>query len=203
MHVLRKASRGHLGEAAYARLRAGAEASVALPGARAGLKRELRLLQDQLALYKRHIKALQESMVEVMRQIPEAACLTSIPGVAPVSAAVFLGSIGDVRAYRSSRQVLKLAGMSLVEDSSGMRHGYDRLSKSGRPLLRRLAFMLGLRAVRSDGLYRAEYQAMLVRNGGRKMPAVVAMGRRMLCLMFAIARERRAFTPAPPHAVGV
>ena len=96
-----------------------------------------------------------------------------------------------------------LAGMSLVEDSSGIRHGYDRLSKSGRPLLRRLAFMLGLRAVRSDGLYRAEYQAMLIRNGGRKMPAVVAVGRRMLCLMFAIARERRAFTPAPPHAEGV
>ncbi len=203
MHVLRKASRGHLGEAVYARLRAGAEASVALPGARAGLKRELRLLQDQLTLYKRHIRALQESMMEVMRQIPEAACLTSIPGVAPVSAAVFLGSVGDVRAYRSSRQVLTLAGMSLVEDSSGMRQGYDRLSKSGRPLLRRLAFMLGLRAVRSDGLYRAEYQAMLVRNGGRKMPAVVAMGRRMLCLMFAIARERRAFTPAPPIGTGV
>lgn len=114
--------------------------------------------------------------------------------MAPVSAAVFLGSVGDVRAYRSSRQVLKLAGMSLVEDSSSMRHGYDRLSKSRGRLLRRLAFMLGLRAVRSDGLYRAEYQAMLVRNGGRKMPAVVAVGRRMLCLMFAIARERRAFT---------
>lgn len=52
----------------------------ALAGARAGLKRELRLLQDQLALYKQHIEALQDSIVEVMRQIPEAACLTSIPG---------------------------------------------------------------------------------------------------------------------------
>jgi transposase len=117
-----------------------------------------------------------------------------------LSAAVFLGSLGDVHAYRSSRQVLKLAGLSLVQDSSGIRHGYDRLSKSGRPLLRRLAFMLGLRAVRSDGLYWREYQAMLLRNGGRKMPATVAMGRKMLCLMFAIARERRTFTPVPLQA---
>jgi transposase len=128
MHVLRKASRGHLGEAVYARLRAGAEASVALPSARVGLKRELRLLRDQLALDKRHIKALQESMVEVMRQIPEPACLTSIPGVAPVSAAVFLGSVGDVRAYRSSRQVLKLAGMSSGE-------GFQRDAARLRPAL--------------------------------------------------------------------
>jgi transposase len=104
---------------------------------------------------------------------------------------VFLGSLGDVHAYRSSRQVLKLAGLSLVQDSSGIRHGYDRLSKSGRPLLRRLAFMLGLRAVRSDGLYWREYPAMLLRNAGRKMPATVATGRKMLCLTFAIARERR------------
>ncbi|HEX6037618.1 MAG TPA: hypothetical protein VFZ20_06255 [Longimicrobium sp.] len=44
---------------------------------------------------------------------------------------------------------------------------------------------------------------MLVQNGGRKMPAVVAMGRRMLCLMFAIAREQRAFTPAPPIGTDV
>ena len=84
-----------------------------------------------------------------------------------------------------------------------MRLGYDRLSKSGCPLLRRLAFMLGLRAVRSNGLYRAEYRAMPIRNGGRKMPAVVSICRRMLCPMFAIARERRAFTPRPPDVTRV
>ncbi len=41
---------------------------------------------------------------------------------------------------------------------------------------------------------------MLLRIGGRKMPATVAMGRKMLCLMFAIARERRTFTPVPLQA---
>jgi len=113
---------GHLGEEVYERLRAGAEESVALPGTRAGLKREVHLLQDQIAMYNRQMKELQDGMAEVMLQIPEATCLMSIPGVAPVSAAVFLGSLGDVHAYRSSRQVLKLAGLSLVQDSSGIRH---------------------------------------------------------------------------------
>lgn len=53
--------------------------------------------------------------------------------------------------------------------------------------------------MRRDGLYRAQFEAMLERNGGRKMPAVVAMGREMLRLMFSIAKERRVFTPEPPR----
>jgi transposase len=172
---------------------------VALPGARAGLTRELRLLQDQLALYTRHIEAPQESMVEVMRQIPEVACPTSIPGVAPVSASVFLGSVGDVRAYRSSRPVLKLAADVAGGGFQRMRHGYDRLSKSGRPLLRRLAFMLGLRAVRSDGLYPGRVSGDAC--AGR--PAENAGGRSHGRADAVPHVRDRAFTPAPPRAVGV
>lgn len=203
MAVLRKASRNHLGEETYERLLAAAESTLALPGTLKSLKREVRLLLEQIELYRKHIHALEKAMTEVMGELPEAECLLSIPGVAPVSAAIFLGSIGDPQAYQSSRQILRLAGMNLVEDSSGIRQGHAHLSKSGRPLLRRQAFMLGLRAVRRDGIYRAQFEAMIARNGGRKMPAVVAIGRRMLRLMFSVARERRTYLPEPPQRAPV
>jgi transposase len=122
------------------------------------------------------------------------------PGVAPDSAAIFLGLIGDPRAYDSSRQILKLAGMSLVERSSGSVQGQPRISKRGKPLLRRQAFMLALRAVRSDGMFRARFEAHVARNGGRKMPVVVAVAREMLRLMYSVARERRPYTIEPPAA---
>lgn len=195
LQVLRTASRNHVGPDTYERLRASAEATLALPGTLASLTREVTLLLDQIDFHKRQLRTLEAGMVEAMRGLPEAEHLVTIPGVAPVAAAIFLGSVGDPTAYHSARQVLKLAGLSLVESSSGTKFGYQRLSKSGKPLLRRLAFMLGLRAVRRDGLFRAEHEAMLARNGGRKLPAVVATGRRMLCLMFAVARERRPFEP--------
>jgi transposase len=118
--------------------------------------------------------------------------------VAPVAAATFLGSVGDPQSYHSSRQVLALAGLSLTTNSSGERQGRDRISKEGRPLIRRLAFMLGLRAVRTDGLYRAQYEGLLKRNGKRKLPAVVAIGRKVLRLMFSVARAQRAYTAEPP-----
>lgn len=155
MRVLLSASRGHMGAETYERLRSAALSSVALAGARAGLRREIRLLLDQLRLHRQQLRALERTMEGVMAEIPEAACLMSIPGAGPVAAGMFLGSLGDVHAYRSSRQVLKLAGMSLIVSSSGTRVGNERLSKHGRPILRRLSFMLGLRAVRSDGLLRA------------------------------------------------
>jgi hypothetical protein len=59
--------------------------------------------------------------------------------------------------------------------------------------------MLGLRAVRTDGLYHAQYEELLKRNGRRKMPAVVAIGRKVLRLMFSVARAQRDYTVEPPR----
>jgi len=56
----------------------------------------------------------------------------SIPKVAAVTAAVFLGSIGDPRAYDAGAQIVRVAGLSLVERSSGVLHGTKRISKRGR-----------------------------------------------------------------------
>jgi transposase len=199
INLIRRMSRGQMGEQTYEQLHAAATASLALPGEMISLKAELHLLLEQVAFYTQQIKIVEARMENTLRDLPEAQCLLTIPGVAPVTAAVFLGCLGDPRAYSSSRQVLRLAGMSLVEDSSGARRGVVHLSKHGRPLLRRFAFMLGLRAVRAkDGIYHGAFNRMLKRNGAKKLPAIIAVGRDMLCLMFAVARDRRTFTVAPP-----
>jgi len=50
----------------------------------------------------------------VLTNDTEAPCLASIPKLGPVTAAVFLGAIGDPRAYEAGRQILRVAGLSLV-----------------------------------------------------------------------------------------
>ncbi|MBK6423700.1 MAG: IS110 family transposase [Gemmatimonadetes bacterium] len=67
-------------------------------------------------------------MVDALQGVPETPYLLSIPKVAPVTAAVFLGSIGDPRAYESSGQILRVAGLSLIERSSGILRGTKRIS---------------------------------------------------------------------------
>jgi transposase len=118
--------------------------------------------------------------------------------VAPLSAAVFLGAIGDPASYDSSRQVLALAGLTLVERSSGVRTGEKRISKRGRPVLRKHAHMFAVRSVHKGGIYRRPYEALLARNGGKSIPALTAVARMGLKLFFSVARSGRAWTPEPP-----
>ena len=138
-------------------------------------------------------------MVAAMQPLPEAQALLTHPrGGTRSRAAVFLGSLGDPQAYESSRQVLKLAGLSLVEHSSGTHTGAVRISRSGRPLLRRQRL-----PARAAGGAQRRHLPRAVRGAGgqergKKLPAVVAVGRRMLKLMFSIARSQRTYTPEPP-----
>lgn len=191
--VLKKASRNHLGEKTYVQLKAAAEATVGLPLAQGAPARELPLVVEQLRLLHRHLKLVEGHMAAVIAQLPEAEFLLTIPGVQAVTAATFLGAVGDVRAYELSRQILRLAGLSLVEKSSGTHKGKERISKRGRPVLRRHAYIFALRCVRKGGLFREEFEAMVQRNGGVKIRALAALSRQVLKIMYTVARERRPF----------
>jgi transposase len=200
LDAIRTGSNGHLGQHAGARVRAAAAASVALPETGCARANEIVRLLEQLSLIMGQRSEVDTDLVTALDDVPEGAFLLTIPGVAPLSAAVFLGCIGDPRVYHSARQVLRLAGLSLVERSSGVQSGARRLAKGGNQLLRRHMYMLAMRAVLRRGLYRSAYEQMVVRNGGRKKAAVVAAARHMLRLMFAVARDRRPFDPDPEHA---
>ena len=198
LRVLHTASRGHLGQATYERVVTAARGTLGLPGAQGQLRQEIVLTLARLTLFEQQLRALEAAMVEALSPLPETPCLLSIPRVAPVTAAVFLGSIGDPRAYECGEQILRVAGLSLVERSSGIHRGIPRISKRGRPLLRQAAFMFAVRSITRGGLFRTEYEALCQRNGGRKMKAVVAVMRSGLRLLYSVARDRRLFTAAPP-----
>ncbi len=196
--VLQTASRGHLGEEKYQALRAAATETLGLPGAQGALREEIPLLLEQWRLVERQRRLIEQRMAATLATVPEAPALLSIPLVAPVTAAVFLGSIGDPQAYSSAREVLKVAGLSLVERSSGILVGQKRISKRGRPALRAAAYMFAVRSIRQGGLFRAEFDGLVARNGGKRLKTVVAVSRSALRLWFSVARARRTFTSVPP-----
>lgn len=203
LKLLHVTSRGHLGLERYEELMDAARITLALPGAQNALRDEIPLIIDRVELFNAQLATLKTRMIATLDETPEGVFLLTIPGVQPVTAATFLGSIGDPRAYESSSQVLKLAGLSLVERSSGLLKGHQRISKRGRPVLRRHAFMFALRSVRKDGIYHAEFVKLLANNGGVKMSALTAISRKALKLMFRVARERRAFVPMGAMTRGI
>lgn len=199
--VLETASRGHLGAQKYTALCEAARATLGLPGAQGALREEIPLLLELWRLVDRQRWTIESRMQKTLTPLPEAPALLSIPLVAPVTAAVFLGSIGDPQAYSSAREVLKVAGLSLVERSSGILVGQKRISKRGRPALRTAAYMFAVRSIRRGGLFRAEFDGLVARNGGKRLKAVVAVSRSALRLWFSVARDRRVFSVIPPGRV--
>jgi transposase len=200
LRLLRKASLGHLKRDRYDALVAAARATLALPAAQGVLAQEIPLIVERIALSDAQLRLLKRRMIETMEPLPEAAALLTIPWVAPVTAATFLGCVGDPKAYASAGQVLKLAGLSLVERSSGITQGRRRLSKRGKPVLRKQAFMFALRGVRGDGLFRTEFERLLRNNGGKKLSALTAISRKAIRLLFTVARECRPYVPADEWA---
>src|SRR5690606_13595986 len=201
MKLLRGTSNSHLGVERYDELLAAAKNTLALTGTDRVLKDEIPMLIELIETYTAQTDQVERLMRETLDRTPEAPYLLSIPGVAPVTAAVFLGSIGDPQAYESSKQVLRVAGLTLVERSSGMLKGQKRISKRGRPVFRHHAYIFAVRSVRQGGLFRAEYEALCARNGGRKIAALTAVSRSTLRLMFSIARDQRMYSVEAPGPV--
>ena len=199
LKLLREVSRGQLGRETYEELLAMARNSVALPGAEGVLKDEIGLQLRLLSTYEDEIAHVERLMHEAVLRTPEGEPLLSIPKLGAVAAAVFLGSIGDPQSYESSRQALRVAGLSLVVRESGLQRGRPHLSKRGRPELRRQLYMFAVRSVTTGGIYREDYLRLLQNSGGRPLPALVAIMRKAARLMFAVARERRPFTLEPPR----
>lgn len=196
--VLRAASHNHGVKETYAKLVEAARTTVALPVAQGALAAEVPLLVGRLDLYEAQLKTLEALMAERLDRLDAARALLTVPKVAPVTAAAFLGSLGDPRAYSSAQEVLALAGLTLVERSSGVHQGERRISKRGRPVLRKHAHLFAVRSVMTGGLFRAEYQALLARNGGKAAPALTAVARRGLRLFFSVARRGTPWTPDAP-----
>ncbi len=191
--ALKSFSRGYFGTDQYDILRASAEQTVAIPGTETILQTQVTQLIHLIAVYDEQIEVLEAAMATAMQNLPEAQALLTIPRVSVRSVGLFLGAIGDPRAYEAPEQVLRLAGLNLMTKESGIQRGTHRISKRGRSEVRQQVYLLALGMVQKDMVYHAAYQAMIARNGGRKKKALVAISRRVLALMFSIARDRRPF----------
>ena len=89
-------------------------------------------------------KEQEQRVIEILEtlciQIPNADKLLNIKGVGILTVASFLGEVGDIRRFDSPKQIQKLAGFAITENSSGKYKGQSCISKRGRKLLRYTLF---------------------------------------------------------------
>jgi len=127
-------------------------------------------------------------MILFLEKIAYSHSILSIKGIGNITVAGLIGEVGDFRKFKTISEVIKLAGLDLFEISSGKHKGKHRISKRGRALMRKLLFFAAINAVKSHGIMHTRYQKMLD-NGTPKIKALIAVSRKLLRIVFALARD--------------
>lgn len=120
--------------------------------------------------------------------------MLSVHGVGTITVAGVLGECGNIGRFKSYEQLEKFLGLNLYEVSSGKHKGKRRISKRGRALARYLICHIALMLSRSSCLY--EQLAGEMKANGKKTGEIrVALARKLLKVLYALARDCRPFDP--------
>jgi transposase len=191
-NTMRKVSRGKLKEDRAKALYEAAKASIGVVEGRASILLETQSILAAMEASEAFTEVLEKEMSHHLKQIPYSNSLLSLKGIGEVTAAGLIGEVGDFRKFSTLGEIMKLAGLDLFEVSSGKHQGTRRISKRGRPLLRKLLYFAALNAVRRGGVMERQYQQYLDR-GMIKTKALIAVARKLLGIIFAIVRDDSVF----------
>lgn len=190
--IFKKVSRGKLGQDRAKQLYEAARDSIGISEGKQSIVFEIEHLVARIETEDQFIDSLEQQMRVYLQQIPYSQNILSIKGLGQVTVAGLIGEVADFNKFDTISEVMKLAGLDLYEISSGKHRGQRRISKRGRPLMRKLLFFAAINAVKSKGIMHAKYQQMLDR-GMLKMKALVAISKKLLGLIFAIVRDNTKY----------
>ena len=160
-------------------------------GRTAGSEMAEAALQNILTQYELINRQKQETemlMQELLLKVPNASKLMDIKGIGMVTAAVIVSEIGDIRRFRDPRQIQKMAGLNLRENSSGKHKGKTTISKRGRKRLREGLFRAMITMLATNQEFRVLHRRNLTRENNplTKMESVIALCGKLIRVIFAI-----------------
>ena len=140
-------------------------------------KFQLEMYRKEAELLIEQIEKAEEKLEEQLKETGYYESLISIPGVGIVSAAMFVGEIGDINRFDSYEQIRRYAGLNLVENSSGKHQGKTTVSKRGRSLLRSILYRMAFTMIGKNEEMKELYKYLTTRkeNQLKKKQAIVAV----------------------------
>jgi len=195
---LKGAARGRVGQKRAAVLRLAAVDSIGYRDGAAGAKERLRGYLQDVDHWGERLASSEQAMEAWLKRSGMAESLLSVPGIGVVTAATFLGEVGDLDAFTHPKQIVKLAGFNVAEKSSGQSQGRAQLNKRGRPGLRLVLFLAAVNAVRHCPALRAFYDDLVGRSRKplRKMQAMVAVACKLIRILWHLAKHRLTYDGA-------
>lgn len=158
---------------------------------------KLQLMLEELELLEKQTEELEEQMESELRKTDYAELLLSIKGIGIVTLAACLGELGDPTRFDSPRQMSRMAGYNLVEDSSGKNKSGTKISRRGRKNLRSVLYQMALTMVATNEEMKQLYHYLKTRENAplRKMQALIVVSKKILTLIHTLAKKKESYDP--------
>ena len=157
----------------------------------------MKLLLEDYEYKKAQLDSVMEEIESLCKKIPESEQMLAIKGIGIITVAGFLAEVGDVRRFESPRQIQKLAGLSLRENSSGKHKGQTTISKRGRSKLRAVLFNAAIPLIAKNPEFRSlhEYYTTRTNNPLKKKQSVIAISCKLIRVFYAILANGVTYDP--------
>ena len=143
------------------------------------------------------LKRLDTEIASTFEQHPHAATIQSMPGFGPILGSSLLVGAGDLRAFPTAGHLAAAAGLVPVPNDSGRRTGnLHRPKRYSRPL-RHVFYLSAQTSMMRPGPNR-DYYLKKREQGRTHTQAVIALARRRVDVLWALLRDERTRTEAPP-----
>jgi transposase len=142
------------------------------------------------------IEAIEKQIRKLAEKAPTAEAqarklLHTIPGVGEVTVEAFLSEIGDVQRFGSQKKVAAYAGLSPGQRESAGKTKELGITHCGSRILRWALNQASWQLVRRDLHWRPIFEGLAKRCGKKK--AIVAISRRLLCVMVAMLSSGKPY----------
>lgn len=139
-----------------------------------------------------HVKALDKSIATAAQAIDEYDAVLSTPGVGPVISSAIVANTGDIRRFPTGSKYVSYCGLAPRKHQSGERDRKgQKITKAGKPILRKYYYLAAERARRIDPELAAFYQRK-TEQGLHHQQVVVAIAAKMARRVYAVLQRHHA-----------
>lgn len=161
-------------------------------------KLRLEMLLEELELNERHLVGIESAMENMLHTTGYAEQMLSMKGIGIVTAASFLGEVGDPLRFEDARQIANYAGYNLVENSSGKNKSGTSISKRGRGQLRGLLYQMAVTMVGKNDEMKAlhKYLTTRAKNPLKKKQSLVVIAKKIITVIYSLLKKQEPYNPA-------
>lgn len=158
-------------------------------------KKEIKKLYERFQELLKELEEYEKELIELASQIDYVEKAVEISGIGYMSMIGIIAETGDLNNYEHAKQVLKMSGLSLKENSSGQKKGKKHISKRGRAKLRRNLKQTGIALVKNNNFFLQlhNYYTTQREHPLSKLISINAIIRKFMYILMAIVKSGKSF----------